>query len=177
MPFLENVLRGKRVPRERMLEVAEHYQHFGGKEGVYAVVVDRAVTGLTELIVTALEAETPRQAAEQAAIEFLGFIEEREEDFRVLVHDAPVVGGSALASVIGDVAGQVEGLLASEFADRGLDQDTAPMYARMLVGAVALVGEWWLEAREPARERVAAHLVNLLWNGLRDLQADPKLEG
>ncbi len=30
LPFLENVLRGKNVPRERMLEVAEHYQHFGG---------------------------------------------------------------------------------------------------------------------------------------------------
>lgn len=30
MPFLENVLRGKNVPRERMLEVAEHYAHFGG---------------------------------------------------------------------------------------------------------------------------------------------------
>jgi protoporphyrin/coproporphyrin ferrochelatase len=30
MPFLENVLRGRNVPRERMLEVAEHYQHFGG---------------------------------------------------------------------------------------------------------------------------------------------------
>jgi len=30
MPFLENVLRGKRVPRERMLEVAEHYLHFDG---------------------------------------------------------------------------------------------------------------------------------------------------
>ena len=30
MPFLENVLRGKNVPRERMLEVAEHYQQFGG---------------------------------------------------------------------------------------------------------------------------------------------------
>lgn len=30
MPFLENVLRGKNVPRERMLEVSEHYQHFGG---------------------------------------------------------------------------------------------------------------------------------------------------
>ena len=27
MPFLENVLRGKRVPRERMLEVAEHYKN------------------------------------------------------------------------------------------------------------------------------------------------------
>ncbi len=31
IPFLENVLRGKHVPRERMLEVAEHYRHFGGR--------------------------------------------------------------------------------------------------------------------------------------------------
>ncbi len=30
MPFLENVLRGKPVPRERLLEVAQHYQQFGG---------------------------------------------------------------------------------------------------------------------------------------------------
>ncbi|HKD35695.1 MAG TPA: ferrochelatase [Pirellulales bacterium] len=30
MPFLENVLRGKNVPRERMLAVAEHYRRFGG---------------------------------------------------------------------------------------------------------------------------------------------------
>lgn len=30
LPFLENVLRGKPVPRERMLEVAEHYRSFGG---------------------------------------------------------------------------------------------------------------------------------------------------
>jgi ferrochelatase len=34
MPFLENVLRGRNVPRERMLEVAEHYQHFGGKSPI-----------------------------------------------------------------------------------------------------------------------------------------------
>jgi len=30
MPFLENVLRGRNVPRERMLEVSKHYQQFGG---------------------------------------------------------------------------------------------------------------------------------------------------
>ena len=34
LPFLENVLRGKPVPRERMLEVAEHYYHFGGKSPI-----------------------------------------------------------------------------------------------------------------------------------------------
>jgi len=34
MPFLENVLRGKNVPRERMLAVAEHYYHFGGRSPI-----------------------------------------------------------------------------------------------------------------------------------------------
>src|SRR5215218_8638558 len=30
MPFLENVTRGRNIPRERLQEVAEHYAHFGG---------------------------------------------------------------------------------------------------------------------------------------------------
>ncbi|MBM3728384.1 MAG: ferrochelatase [Acidobacteria bacterium] len=34
MPFLENVLRGRPVPRERMLEVADHYHHFGGRSPI-----------------------------------------------------------------------------------------------------------------------------------------------
>src|SRR5262245_29196222 len=36
IPFLENVLRGRNVPRERMLEVAEHYYHFGGASPINA---------------------------------------------------------------------------------------------------------------------------------------------
>ena len=38
IPFLENVLRGKPVPRERLLEVAEHYYHFGGVSPINAQV-------------------------------------------------------------------------------------------------------------------------------------------
>jgi ferrochelatase len=34
IPFLENVLRGRNVPRERLLAVAEHYYHFGGKSPI-----------------------------------------------------------------------------------------------------------------------------------------------
>jgi ferrochelatase len=34
IPFLENVLRGRNVPRERLLEVAEHYYHFGGRSPI-----------------------------------------------------------------------------------------------------------------------------------------------
>jgi ferrochelatase len=54
MPFLENVLRGKHVPRERMLEVAEHYKHFGGvspinqqnRELLAAIQAEFAATGV-----------------------------------------------------------------------------------------------------------------------------------
>ena len=31
IPFLENVTRGRNIPRERLLAVADHYDHFGGK--------------------------------------------------------------------------------------------------------------------------------------------------
>ncbi len=34
MPFLENVTRGRNIPHERLLEVAEHYYHFGGKSPI-----------------------------------------------------------------------------------------------------------------------------------------------
>ncbi len=147
------------------------YQHFGGKQGVYAVVVDREVRRLTESLARAFDARHPRKIAEHAADSFLGYIEEHEEGFRVLVRDAPIgMTGGSFASVIADVATRAEELLVEEFADRGFDQDTAPMYALMLVGAVALVGEWWLEHRTLTREQVAAHVVNLLWNGLRGLE-------
>jgi ferrochelatase len=38
MPFLENVTRGRNIPRERLLEVAEHYHHFGGVSPLNAQV-------------------------------------------------------------------------------------------------------------------------------------------
>lgn len=150
------------------------YQHFGGKEGVYAVVVDREVRALTTSILAAFDAEHPRQVAEQAADAFLRYIEEHEDGFRVLIRDAPsgLTGGS-FASVISSVAARTEATLVQEFPERGFRSDAAPMYALMLVGAVALVGEWWLEHRTLPRDEVAAHVVNLLWRGLRGLEPDP----
>lgn len=150
------------------------YQHFGGKQGLYAVVVDREVGALTARITEALGAEHPRVATEQAAAAFLGYIEECEDGFRVLVRDAPAGSTSrAMASVIGEVANQAEKVFADELSSRGFDRDDAPIYGQMLVGAVAVMGEWWLDVREPSREEVAAHVVNLLWNGLKDLRPDP----
>src|SRR6187431_2126766 len=34
MPFLENVTRGRGIPPERLVQVAEHYHHFGGRSPI-----------------------------------------------------------------------------------------------------------------------------------------------
>ncbi len=51
IPFLENVLRGRNIPRERMLAVAEHYYHFEGKS---------PINQQTRELISALEAELNR---------------------------------------------------------------------------------------------------------------------
>ena len=150
------------------------YEHFGGKEGLYAVVVDREVRRLVDLITSALEGDHPRVLLEQAALAFLTYIEQEPDGFKILVRDSPIASSSGtLASVIGDIADQVEHILVDEFRSRGYEPKLSPLYSRALVGMVALVGQWWLDAGKPRREVVAAHLVNLAWNGLKDLKPEP----
>jgi AcrR family transcriptional regulator len=152
------------------------YEHFGGKEGLYAVVVDREVRGLLDRIAAALTAGHPRELLEQAALALLDYIEEEPHGFRVLVRESPVSQSAGnFSSVMNEVAHQVEHLMAGELRGRGLDPKFAELYSQALVGMVALSGQWWREARKPKKEMVAAHLVNLAWNGLSHLEAKPTL--
>jgi AcrR family transcriptional regulator len=151
------------------------YEHFGGKDGLYAVVVDREVARLLAMMREALTAGTSRELLEQAAIALLDYIEQHPEGFRILVRDSPIGTTASFQSIIGDVATRVEGILMDAFTRRGLDPKTAPMYAQMLVGMVGTTGQWWLDTRRPDRHVVAAHLVNLAWNGLSGLEQQPEL--
>ena len=152
------------------------YEHFGGKEGLYAVVVDREVRSLLDRITRALTGGHPRELVEQAALALLDYIEDDTDGFRVLVRDSPVMSGSGnFSSVLNDVAHQAEGILGEEFRTRGFDPKLAELYSQALVGMVGLTGRWWLEARRPGKEAVAAHLVNLAWNGLSHLETAPAL--
>ena len=153
------------------------YEHFGGKEGLYAVVVDREIQALLDDITGALtQNASPRVLLEQAALGLLDYVESSPDGFRILVRDSPVAQATGgFASLISDVASQVEHLLAAEFTRRRLDPKTAPMYAQALVGMVALTGQWWLDSRKPKKVEVAAHLVNLAWNGLAGLEPKPTL--
>ncbi|BEP12304.1 TetR/AcrR family transcriptional regulator [Acidothermaceae bacterium B102] len=152
------------------------YEHFGGKEGLYAVVVDREVSRMLGTVTEGLSGGTARELLEQAAMALLSYVENDSDGFRILVRDSPVASASGtFASLISDIAGQVEHILGREFKTRGFDPQLAPMYSQMLVGMVALTGQWWLDAQKPDREVVAAHLVNLAWNGLSGMEARPRL--
>ena len=151
------------------------YEHFGGKEGLYAVVVDREVQQLLAMMRTALTAGGPRDLLTQAAFALLDYIDTHPDGFRILVRDSPVGSASgSFVSIIGDIASRVEHILGAEFKSRGFDAKYAPMYEQMLVGMVGTTGQWWLDARKPAKDVVAAHLVNLAWNGLSGLEAKPR---
>ena len=152
------------------------YEHFGGKEGLYAVVVDREMSDLLARLSAALTDGHPRQLVERSALALLTYIEEQTDGFRILSRDSPVAGtgGGTFSSLLNDIASQVEHILAREFSARGIATKLAPMYAQMLVGMVAFTGQWWLEERKPKREDVAAHLVNLGWNGLAHLEPRPR---
>jgi AcrR family transcriptional regulator len=145
------------------------YEHFGGKEGLYAVVVDREMRELLDRITSALSdtgASHPRALLRYAADAFLGYIEDNSGGFRVLVRDSPVSGSGTFASLLGDIASRVEHVLRRELTRRGLDGSVSALYSQALVGMVALTGQWWLDARGPARDEVAARLVDLAWRGL-----------
>ncbi|HHV21112.1 MAG TPA: TetR/AcrR family transcriptional regulator [Propionibacterium sp.] len=153
------------------------YEHFGGKEGIYAVVVDREVRTLLEAIRNSLvDAKSRRELMERATLALLDYVEGHTDGFRILIRDSGIgTNSGSFASILSDVASQVEDILVSEFKSRKLDHRAAPLYAQMLVGMVGVTGQWWLDNRRHSKRDVAAHLVNLAWNGMKNLESKPQL--
>lgn len=154
------------------------YEHFGGKEGVYAVVVDREVTRLHHMIRTALTTPdaSSRELIEYGALALMDYLDEHPDGFRILARDSSVVSAQgSFASILSDIVSRVDDLLAEPLKRHGFDPGFSGTYAQALVGLVALAGQSWLDTRQPAKEVVAAHLVNLAWNGMANLVPDPQL--
>jgi AcrR family transcriptional regulator len=151
------------------------YEHFGGKEGLYAVVVDRETSRLLTMITARLGPDIgPREQVYESAMAFLDYIEADPAGFRVLIRDSPTgFSGGGMAGLLSDVAAKADEVLAGFFAESGLDVAFSPLYAHALVGMVVRVGAWWAEEREPDKEVVAAHLTALVYVGLSRLPRDP----
>jgi AcrR family transcriptional regulator len=153
------------------------YEHFGGKEGLYAVIVDREVEHIVGRIVEAITAGSARERLEQAVLAFLTYVQERPGGFAVLVRDAPESKRSGqMPALMFDLADRVGDIFTEQFRKAGFDARSAPIYAHALVGMVAFVGQWWTEsAKPPSAETVAGHVAALAWMGLRHLPKRPAL--
>jgi len=91
------------------------YEHFGGKEGIYAVVVDRETQLLLDRMVSTLHGGHPRVMLEQAATALLSYVEDSHDGFRILVRDSPVASSTGtFSTVLNDIASQVEHILAQQ---------------------------------------------------------------
>jgi AcrR family transcriptional regulator len=153
------------------------YEHFGGKEGLYAVLVDREMDYVVTRIAEAISTGSPRERVERAVLAFLTYVRDQPDGFVVLSRDAPVtLAHGGMSSLLNDVAERVADVFATTFKKAGYDAKSAPIYAHALVGMVTFVGQWWTEARKPPVEEVASHIAALAWMGLRHLPKRPKLK-
>lgn len=151
------------------------YEHFGGKEGLYAVVVDREMLRLEQIITQALSQGRSRVRIEQAVIALLTYVEEETDGFLILVRDLVPGQDQSYATLLNTAVGQVSHILGHSFENQGLDPEVAILYGQALVGMVSMTAQWWLDERQPAKEVVAAHIVNLCWNGLAGMKSHPTL--
>jgi len=151
------------------------YGHFGGKEGLYAVIVDREVEHVLARIVAAVGTGSARARLEQAALAFLTYVQERPDGFTVLLRDAPPSQrGGEMPALMFALADRVSVIFSEQFRAAGYDAKAAPIYAHALVGMVAFVGQWWTDtSKAPPAEAVASHIAALAWMGLRHLPKRP----
>jgi AcrR family transcriptional regulator len=147
------------------------YEHFGGKEGLYAVIVDREMEHVIAHISRSIADGSPRQRIEAASLAFMEYIRERPDGFTVLKRDAPTTIG--LANLLAEVAERVGTVFHEEFRRAGFDPRTAPLYAQALIGMVTFVGQWWTDQPKMSAEEAASHVAALAWMGLRHLPAQP----
>lgn len=153
------------------------YEHFGGKEGLYAVVVDREMDYVVRRIAEAIAEGSPRERVEKASLAFLTYVRDEPNGFAVLSQDSPLSSSQGrLSSLLNDLAERVGDIFASSFKEAGYDRKAAPIYAHALVGMVTFVGKWWTDVRKPSVEDVAKHIGALAWMGLRHLPKRPTLK-
>ncbi len=143
------------------------YEHFGGKEGLYAVVIDREMEHVIARISEAISTGSARERLDGAVYAFMEYVQARPDGFAVLFRDSPA--NSDMENLLAEVALQVSEVFVAEFESAGYAPESAPIYAQALIGMVSFVGKWWQDNPNLSADVIAHHLSGLAWMGLRHL--------
>ena len=150
------------------------YEYFGSKEKLFLACVERARGRLFEEIARAVRGTDDSEQALRAGVEaFLAFADQERTTWSVLFGE----GGSfneAATAIRSEQAGLIAQLLRELPGwERDPDGEELDALAHIFVGAAEAIALWALDRPEVTLERVADHLMAVLWPVVREL---PKRE-
>ncbi len=132
------------------------YAYFGSKEGLYLAYVGRAGGELLERLENAARPGAPPARALQARVtEFLAFVEEHGDGWKVLFGE--FASQRPFAERVAELRARIVSAIRRMIEDAGLPfaPPAADALAHALVGAGESLANWWLEHPDVARDEVA----------------------
>jgi AcrR family transcriptional regulator len=162
------------IAREAGISKALIYEHFESKQGLYADLIERNAAELVERLGAAIgsvEADSGAIRLATGLDAFFAFVEERRDAWRILFRDAAdPETAPVLDRILEQVTGLVAALIAEDPGARAMTEQDADrairVLARMLVGSVQSVANWWAEHREVPREEIVEMVMAYAWLGL-----------
>jgi AcrR family transcriptional regulator len=135
------------------------YTYFGSKEGLYVAYIERTGQELLERLQgTFVESDTTAVRLRARVGEFLAFVEEHRDGWRVLFNEAssnrPI--GEQVAELRRRIADTVMRQVDAGVTGRAtLEPGAAEVVAHAIVGAGESLANWWLENPALGREQLA----------------------
>jgi AcrR family transcriptional regulator len=146
------------------------YEYFGSKEGLFLACVERARGRLFEEIARAVRGADQAEDALRAGVEaFLAFADEQRETWTVLFGEGGRFNETASA-IRAEQAGLIAQLLRELPGwEREPDVEELDALAHVFVGAAEAIAFWAVAHPGVTLERVADHLLAVLWPVVREL--------
>ena len=153
------------------------YRHFGDKGGLCHALAERQFDAIQNLAGEVLTRdEDPRRVMVPAIDGFLALKEANAPVFRFLERqaaaDQPELQG-ALEYFADRCARSFAELLHPRLVARGVDPRAIEPWTRAMIGAVMMVGDWWIQTRPMPRAELVDHLVALFRGGMLLEEAAP----
>jgi AcrR family transcriptional regulator len=139
------------------------YAYFGSKEGLYLAYIERAGGELLERLVAAAPAEDHSTAALKARItEFLAFVEEHGDGWKVLFRE--VASTRPFAERVAGLRERIVEAIRRMLDSSGLEYPppASDAIAHAIVGAGESLANWWLEHPEIQRDHVAGWYLSVV---------------
>ncbi len=141
------------------------YAYFGSKEGLYVAYVDRTGRELVNRLESAAGGDLrPVERLRPRIVEFLTFVEEHRDGWRVLFEAVSTSRPLAdeVAQLRERIAFAVRRMMERAVGDQPLSSPASDALAHAIVGAGESLANWWLEHPDVSRERVADWYVDLV---------------